>query len=144
MHTKTKYFSLILTLLQFCCIGLGGVVPNLDFLTDMDTSMIDSMSAQFSGVGALVNQHVDKATEKGASCLDSVKETEEQATAAYSHVYKFLQLAEKGGTHWKPERTGLILTEAPAGKGRSMWVSPQAVSQFLQEGSECIKKIGHH
>ena len=102
------------------------------------------MSAQFSGVAGFANQHADKMSERGTDCLDSVKETEEQATAAYSHVYKFLQLAEKGGMHWKPEKTGLILTEAPAGKGRSMWVSPQAVPTFLSEGSGCIKKVGHH
>ena len=116
----------------------------MDFLTDIDTSVLDSMTAQFSSVATTVSTVADKAAEKGKACLESVKETQDQAATAYSHVYKFLQQAENGGAQWKPERTGLILTEAPPGKGRSMWVSPQAVAKFQAEGSAALKKVEQH
>lgn len=103
--------------------------------------MLDSMAAQMAGVAAEFSSLAGDAATAASSALADVQFNEEQATAAYSHVFKFIQEQERGGAGWKPQKTGLVLTEAPPGKGRSMWVSPEAVERFQVEGNDALKKI---
>ena len=127
--------------LHFVLKGLGGVVPNLDFLTSVDTSMLESMHAQMSVAAVQVSQYGDSAAATAASALQVVQDNEEQAKNAFSLVYAFIRNAEKGGQDWKPRLTGLVLTPAPIGKGRSAWVSPAGAPKFLEEGCDAIRKI---
>ena len=111
-------------------------------LAHVDSSVLDSMTQQLAGLAVAADCIVESASSAASDAIARVDFNEEQAKAAYSHVYKFIQEQEKGGAGWKPRHTGLTLTEAPPGKGRSMWVSPEGMPRFLEEGKDAIKQIG--
>ena len=103
--------------------------------------MLDTMAAQMNSAASQVSEYADKAATAAGTALDAVQHNEEQAKNAFSHVYAFIKDAEKGGPNWKPTLTGLVLTPAPPGKGRSAWVSPAGAPRFLEEGCDAIRKI---
>ena len=110
--------------------------------------MLDTMTLQLADIAGTVSTCADNAASAASDALAHVEFNEEQAKAAYFHVYKFIQEQERGGAGsgagagWKPQHTGLVLTEAPPGKGRSVWVSPAGMGRFMEEGRDAIKKIG--
>ena len=76
------------------------------------------------------------------SALSAVCYNEDQARVAYSYIYNFLADQEGGGgAGSKPSMTGLRLTPAPVGKGRSMWVFEEGREQFRMHGEDVIEKI---
>ena len=103
--------------------------------------MLDTMAAQMSSVAAKASEYADQAATAAGTALDTVQHNQEQAKNAFSQVYAFIKDAEKGGLHWKPLLTGLVLTPAPAGKGRSAWVSPAGAQRFSEEGCDAIRNI---
>jgi hypothetical protein len=114
-------------------------VPQINLLSHFQGDAIDSMVSDVLGDTSTLGSHVTNATN---SVISAVHYNEDQAKAAYSYVYKFLADQEGGGgAGWKPSMTGLHLTPAPAGKGRSMWVSAEGKEQFLMHGEDAIKKI---
>ena len=119
--------------------GLGGVVPQLDLLCSMQGDALDCMISQVLIDAGAVGAYV----EEGATrILGSIKFNEEQAKKAYAHVYNFITEQEGGkGDDWKPTRTGLHLTAAPLGKGRSMWVSEEGMEAFQMHGADALVLI---
>jgi hypothetical protein len=117
-------------------------VPNVEMMANINSAMLDSMTLQLANMAGTMNTCAENAASAASDALAHVEFNEEQAKAAYFHVYKFIQEQERGGAGWKPQHTGLILTEAPPGKGRSMWVSPAGMGRFMEEGKDAIKKIG--
>ena len=122
-------------------------MPNIDMI-NVNCAILDSMTLQLSGMTGApgtpgdTNTCAENAVCAASNALAHVEYNEEQARAAYYHVYRFIQEQENGGTGWKPQHTELVLTDAPPGKGRSMWVSPEGRGRFLEQGKDAIKKIG--
>ena len=115
-------------------------MPQVDLLSNFQGDAIDSMVSEVLGDTSTLESHVTNTT---TSVLKAVHYNADQAKAAYSYVFKFLADQEGGGgAGWKPSMTGLHLTQAPAGKGRSMWVSEEGREQFRMHGEDAIKKIG--
>lgn len=114
-------------------------MPQIDLLSYFQGDAMDSMVSDVLGDTSSLGSHVINASN---SVLKAVQYNADQAKAAYSYVFKFLADQEGGGgAGWKPSMTGLHLTQAPAGKGRSMWVSEQGKEQFRMHGEDAIKKI---
>lgn len=114
-------------------------MPQIDLLSHFQGDAMDSMVSDVLGDTSSVGSHLTTASN---SVLKAVHYNEDQAKAAYSYVFKFLADQEGGGgAGWKPSMTGLHLTQAPAGKGRSMWVSEEGKEQFRMHGEDAIKKI---
>ena len=111
-------------------------MPQIDLLSHFQGDAMDTMVSDVLGD---LESYVTNASN---SVLKAVQYNEDQAKAAYSYVFKFLADQEGGGgVGWKPSMTGLHLTQAPAGKGRSMWVSEEGKEQFRMHGEDAIKKI---
>ena len=116
------------------------MVPNIDFLSLFQGDAMDSIMSQVLGDAALLGSYADDAAD---SLLSTVQFNEEQAKEAYSYVFKFIADQEGGsGPTWKPAMTGLHLTEAPPGKGQSMWVSIDGIEQFQMHGEDALKRVG--
>lgn len=119
------------------CLGLGGVVPQIDLLSSFSSETIDSMTNQ------ILTEGPSLVTNAANSLQDHVRYNDEQAKAAYSAIYKFISDQEGGGgPNWIPSMTGLYRTTAPLGKGRSMWISPAGKAQFEMYGEDAVKRIG--
>jgi hypothetical protein len=117
-------------------------VPNVEMLAIINCAMLDTMTLQLANMPGTGSTCAENAASAASDALAHVEFNEEQAKAAYFHVYKFIQEQERGGAGagWKPQHTGLVLTEAPPGKGRSVWVSPAGMGRFMEEGKDAIKK----
>ena len=119
--------------------GLGGVVPPLDMLCNMQGDVLESMIKQVIDDGSALSKRIDAVSNR---MLDSISFNEEQCKNAYSHVFKFIADQENGGgVNWKPTLTGLHLTQAPKGMGRSMWVSEEGKELFLKDGEKALKRV---
>ena len=114
-------------------------MPQIDSLSHFQGDAMDSMVSEIFGYTSSLGSHVTNASK---SVLSALHYNEDQANAAYSCVFEFLADQEGGGgAGWKPSMTGLHLTQAPAGKGRSVWVSKEGKEQFRMHGEDAIKKI---
>lgn len=114
-------------------------MPPLDMLCNMQGDVLESMIRQVIDDGSAVTDRIDAISDR---ILDSISFNEEQSKNAYSHVFKFISDQEGGnGVNWKPRLTGLHLTPAPKGMGRSMWVSEEGIEQFQMHGEKAIKKV---
>jgi hypothetical protein len=117
-------------------------VPTLDVLGNVQGDVLESMIKQVMDNGTAVSNSLGTVSNR---ILDAINFNEEQAKNAYSHVFKFISELEGGsGVTWKPQLTGLHLTPAPMGMGRSMWVSEEGVEQFQMHGEKAIKKVIAH
>lgn len=138
------YVTLIDFIANHCLVlllhpGLGGVVPQLDLLSGIDGDAIESMSTQILGNANSLGSYADDAD---TSILHYAHCNEENAKA-FSYVFELISYVEGGGgTGWTPKLTGLHLTDAPRGKGRSMWVSIDGIEQYQMHGEDAINKIG--
>ena len=116
-------------------------MPQIDLLSSFQGNVMDSMFNQVFGDNYSLSSH---AADAATLVLDTIQYNEDQAKAAYSYVFEFLadqeghKVAPPG---WKPQMTGLHLTPAPVGKGRSMWVSKEGRGRFEMYGEDAIKKI---
>ena len=94
------------------------------------------MVSEVLGDTSSLESHVTNASN---SVLSAVHYNEDQAKAAYSYVFKFLADQEGGGVAgWKPSMTGLHLTQAPAGKGRS---GPCGSLKTAKSSFTCTEKM---
>jgi hypothetical protein len=117
-------------------------VPPLDMLGNIQRDVLESMIQQVIDNSHAASNSVHTVSN---SVLDAISFNEEQSKDAYSHVFKFISDQEGGsGVTWKPRLTGLHLTPAPLGMGRSMWVSEEGVERFQMHGERAIKKMVAH
>ena len=127
---------LLLSYLTVSTVGLGGVVPQYDFLDDVNSDMLDSMTSEMAHADY---KTVAESCDKIAAQADAAVE---HCQTAFSYVFNFIAKQEKGsGPSWRPTMTGLILTAAPIGKGVSMWVSEEGMEDFLLKGKDAVKDI---
>ena len=97
------------------------------------------MITQVIDDGSALSNRIDMVSDR---ILDSITFNEEQSKNAYSHVFKLMADQENGGgVNWKPTMTGLHLTQAPKGMGRSMWVSEEGKKLFGLHGEKALKKM---
>lgn len=115
------------------------MIPNIDLLSHFQGGVIDAMMRD---VFEAASTHTSLVNDTAESLIGILKYNEEQTKAAYSHIFKFLSDQEgETGPGWMPSMTGLHLTLAPPGKGRSMWVSAEGKLQFQMHGEGAIMKI---
>ena len=127
---------LTVSYLTVSTVGLGGVVPQYDFLDDVNSDMLDSMTSEMAHADY---KNVAESCDKIAAQADAAVE---HCQTAFSYVFNFIAKQEKGsGPSWRPTMTGLILTAAPIGKGVSMWVSEEGMEDFLLKGKDAVKEI---
>jgi hypothetical protein len=114
-------------------------VPPLDMLCNIQGDVLESMIKQVIDDGSALSDRIDAVSDR---ILDTISFNEEQSKNAYSHVFKFISDQEGGsGANWKPRLTGLHLTPAPNGQGRSMWISDEGIESFQMYGEKAIKTV---